>query len=136
VVASFAENRDEIHAVTSTTRISGLAVPFDIDASLALRELRRSGGTGIAITDEEVFVAQRMMLREEGIWAEPAGAAALAGCMRALRDGHVERGQTAVCLVTGHGFKDPDSLGEAARENPASVIARTDIDRQLLEARV
>src|SRR5262249_49223624 len=100
VVASFAEGRDDIRPVTSTTRISGLAVPFDIDASLALQELRRSGRSGIAITDEEVFAAQRMMLREEGIWAEPAGAAALAGCIRAVHDGQVARDQTVVCLVT------------------------------------
>ncbi|MGH9523730.1 MAG: pyridoxal-phosphate dependent enzyme [Terriglobales bacterium] len=136
VVSAHREGRDKILPITSTTRVSGLAVPFDIDASVAVQELRRSGGAGIAVSDSEVFAAQRMMLRQEGIWAEPAGAAALAGCIRAVRDGRVTAGQAVVCLVTGHGFKDPDSLGEAARENTISVIDHTEIIPELLEARV
>jgi len=136
VVSAYQEGREEILPITSVTRVSGLAVPFDIDASLALCELRRSRGVGIAVTDKEVLSAQRMMLREEGIWAEPAGAAALAGCIRAVRDGRVTAGQAVVCLVTGHGFKDPDSLSEAARQNTISLIDHTEIEPQLLEAMV
>jgi threonine synthase len=136
VVSAFLEHRDHILPVTSTTRVSGLAVPFDIDAGLALAELRKGGGSGIAIQDEEVFAAQKMMLREEGIWAEPAGAAALAGCIRALREGIIEAGSTVVCLVTGHGFKDPESLSEAARENTIELISESQVESGLLEARV
>ena len=94
VVAAFLRGDDDIRPVTSTTRISGLSVPFDIDASTALSELRRGGGAGILVTDEEVLDAQALLLREEGIWAEPAGATALAGCIRAVRDGIVVRDDT------------------------------------------
>jgi threonine synthase len=136
VVFAFDEHRDEIQPVSSTTRISGLAVPFDIDASAALAELRLGTGRGIAVGDEEVFAAQKAMLRDEGIWAEPAGAAALAGCIRARRLGWIADGETVACLVTGHGFKDPDSLAEAARENAIALVEESDIGSQLLEAKV
>jgi threonine synthase len=121
VVAAFHRGDDEIRPVASTTRISGLSVPFDIDARTALSQLRRCRGTGILVTDEEVLEAQRLLMTEEGIWAEPAGAAALAGCIRALRDGTVAAHDSIVCLVTGHGFKDGDSLARAAAGNPVAL---------------
>ncbi|MBL8174748.1 MAG: pyridoxal-phosphate dependent enzyme [Bryobacterales bacterium] len=110
---------DRIAPVESTTRISGLSVPFDIDAGLALRMLRQGGGQAFAVSDGEVFDAQRHLLRREGIYAEPAGAAALAGYRQACRNGAVREGEAAVCLVTGHGFKDPASIASAAEETPS-----------------
>lgn len=99
-----------VESVESATRISGLSVPFDIDASLAVRLLREGGGEAFGVDDGEVFAAQREMLREEGIYCEPAGAAALAGARRAVAQGVVKPGEQCVCLVTGHGSKDTDSI--------------------------
>jgi threonine synthase len=118
VVASYLRGDDELRPVESTTRVSGLAVPFGADGELALAELRRNGGTGIAASDEEIFEAQRLMLEAEGIYTEPAGAAALAGLIHAVQAGAVRRGSRVVCLVTGHGFKDPESIAAAARRHP------------------
>ncbi len=118
VVAAFERGVDEIRAVQSTTKISGLAVPFDVDAGLALTALRNNGGCAFGVEDEEVHEAQGAMLAEEGIYCEPAGAAALAGLRRAVEKDRVRRGDAIVCLVTGHGFKDPDSIARAAAEYP------------------
>jgi threonine synthase len=118
VAAAFARGDDEIRPVHSTTRISGLAVPFDIDASLALSHLRANGGYAFAVEDEEVFEMQALLLSEEGIYCEPAGAAALAGMRRALERGVIGRGESIACVVTGHGFKDLDSIAEAAALHP------------------
>ena len=136
VVAAYTEGRENIVPVTSITRISGLAVPFDIDAAIALAELRNSGGRGIAVSDREVFAAQKQMLREEGIWCEPAGATALAGCQRARSEGWIASGDTVACLVTGHGFKDPDSLLQAASENTVALIGESEVDAGLVGVRV
>ncbi len=135
VVSAFETGHNEIIPVTTTTRVSGLAVPFDIDASLALSHLRTSGGRGIAVSDEEVFTTQKRMLREEGIWCEPAGATALAGCLRACEQGCIEAGATVVCLVTGHGFKDPESLSLETRETEAPLIQENDVNEALFEVR-
>lgn len=135
VVSAFLEKRDEILPVVSTTKVSGLSVPFDIDATTALKALRDGGGLGIGVADGEVYAAQSMMLREEGIWAEPAGATALAGCIRAVREGLINKDGSVVCLVTGHGFKDPDSLAELARDNKIAVIDESEIESSLIEAR-
>ena len=97
-------------------------MPFDVDAGLALKALRDNGGCAFGVEDEEVHEAQRAMLAEEGIYCEPAGAAALAGLRRAVEKDRVRRGDAIVCLVTGHGFKDPDSIARAAAEYPPVLL--------------
>jgi len=103
----------------STTRISGLSVPMDIDASLARETLRENGGTAVGVTDEEIFEAHALLLREEGIFAEPAGAAAYAGWRKIQPEG------VSVCLVTGSGAKEPASLPLTESPLvPAAAVAR------------
>jgi threonine synthase len=131
VVAAWERGDDVIRPVESRTRISGLSVPFDIDGSAALAELRACGGAGVAVSDEEVYQAQRMLLRLEGIFAEPAGAAALAGLLKLLRQGALAPEIPAVCLVTGSGFKDPDSIAAAA-EPARELLASADELPELL----
>ncbi len=123
VLAAFERGDDTIVPVQSTTRISGLAVPFDIDASRALGLLRRNGGYALGVSDDEVFEAQRAMLHLEGIFAEPAGATALAGVTKAVARGLVAPDEMVVCLVTGSGFKDPDSISSAAALHPDHLVA-------------
>ncbi len=118
VVSAWREGRADIDPVASTTRISGLAVPFDIDASLAVRQLRQRNDRALTVTDAEVFDAQRYMLAAEGIYCEPAAAAALAGARKARAQRWIGPEDDVVCLVTGHGFKDPDSIAVAASAHP------------------
>ena len=118
-VAAFERGDNQIIPVVSRTRVSGLSVPFDIDATLALIELRARGGLGFAVSDEAIFTAQAMMAELEGIYAEPAGAAALAALVQAMRAGAIARTESAICVVSGHGFKDPDAAARLAGRHPA-----------------
>ena len=119
VAASFVRGDTEIRPVVSATRVSGLAVPFDIDAGRALAKLRACGGQAFCVSDDAIFAAQAMLMEEEGIYCEPAGAAALAGWLRAIEAGAVRPQDPAVCLVTGHGSKDPASIAAIASLHPA-----------------
>lgn len=107
-------------AVTCTTAVSGLQVPTVIDGQEALEAVRASGGTGHLVTDDEAWAAQGRLAREEGIFAEPAGAVPLAGVLRAAADGYLDPAAVVVCLVTGVGFKDGAALARlgAGREAP------------------
>lgn len=120
-----------VEPVASTTKISGLAVPFDIDASLAVESLRSCDGRALTVTDDEVYTAQRDMLLREGIYTEPAGATALAGARKARALGWLTDADQVVCLVTGHGFKDPDSVARAAALHPDRVVEPGDLKRFL-----
>lgn len=134
VVDAWVAGSREAAAAKSGTTISGLSVPVDIDATLALGLLRENGGQGIAVTDEEIFAAQRRLLREEGVFCEPAGAAATAGWRRAVADGRVDPKERAVCLVTGHGGKDPASIATAAELIPSPLVEAGDMEGWLRNA--
>ncbi len=127
VVDAWLRGSREAAPAAAATAISGLSVPMDIDATLALTRLYECGGQGIAVTDEEVFEAQRRLLREEGIYCEPAGAAAFAGFCKA----DIPLGERAVCLVTGHGFKDPTSIDAAAARWESPLVDSGDVRRFL-----
>lgn len=75
----------------------------------ALRAVRESGGVIESVTDAEILAAQELLAREEGIFCEPASAAGVAGLLKLAREGRAPRG-TAVCVLTGHGLKDPDAI--------------------------
>jgi threonine synthase len=68
--------------------------------------LERSGGSVVTVSDDELLAAWRLLGSEEGIFCEPASAAGIA----ALEQGAAKPGERVVCVVTGHGLKDPDAV--------------------------
>jgi threonine synthase len=79
-----------------------------------------SGGRISAVTDEEILAAYRALARVEGIFCEPASAAAVAGVIKAAAAGELDQAATVVCVLTGHGLKDPTT---AERQVPTLVEA-------------
>ena len=75
----------------------------------ALAAVRESGGVLLKRTDEQLLDAYALLAAETGIFCEPASAISVAGLIAAIDDGTVERGSRVVCVLTGHGLKDPDS---------------------------
>ena len=65
-----------------------------------------SQGSIVTVSDEEILEAQRLLASEEGIFAEPAGTASLAGIRRFSKDQGFDRDDTVVSLATGAGLKD------------------------------
>ncbi|HSH61581.1 MAG TPA: threonine synthase [Acidimicrobiales bacterium] len=63
-----------------------------------------SGGAIAAVTDEEILDAYRFLAAMESVFCEPASAASVAGLLKT----GVPEGSTVVCVLTGHGLKDPD----------------------------
>jgi threonine synthase len=66
-----------------------------------------SGGRISAVTDDEILAAYRALAQLEGIFCEPASAASVAGVMKAAAAGELDPAATVVCVLTGHGLKDP-----------------------------
>ena len=66
-----------------------------------------SGGRITAVTDDEILAAYRALARHEGVFCEPASAAGVAGITKAAAAGELDPEATVVCVLTGHGLKDP-----------------------------
>jgi threonine synthase len=85
---------------------------------------RDSEGAIRAVTDREILNAYRDLARE-GIFVEMASAASVAGLLSLGADGIIAAGKTVVCVLTGHGLKDPD-WAIAGAPTPAVVPADAD----------
>ncbi len=81
-------------------------------AELALRARDESGGVIESVTDAEILAAYRDLARYEGIFCEPASAASVAGVGKLAAQGRIDPGATIVCVLTGHGLKDPQTAAE------------------------
>lgn len=74
----------------------------------ALEALDESGGIITAVSDEKILESWSLLARIEGVFVEPASATGLAALKQQIEQGEIDpRGKTAVCILTGHGLKDP-----------------------------
>lgn len=81
--------------------------PASWDKAVAARD--ESKGLIGCVTDEKIVEAYKLLAATEGIFAEPASAASVAGLIQANHKGLVKEGSDIVCVLTGNGLKDPDN---------------------------
>lgn len=100
--------------------------------------LAESQGNIDAASDDEILAAQAWLAREEGIFAEPASAASVAGLLRAIRGAgtafplsSLPEGARIVCVLTGHGLKDPEIAQRGLPEIRAVRAEKSEILRAL-----
>ena len=106
---AFEEGREESTFWEGAETIAaGLRVPKALGDFLILRAVRESGGSALAVTDEEIMDAVGLMARREGLFACPEGAATLSALRRLLDGGQVDRGERVVLFNTGTGLKYTD----------------------------
>lgn len=60
------------------------------------------------VTDEEIIHFYRLLAQKEGVFAEPASCASIAGVYKQLQKGKISPGSRIVCILTGNGLKDPN----------------------------
>ena len=89
----------------ASTVASGLRVPRAIGDFLILDAIRDSGGTAIAVTDEELIEATQEIGAAEGVFCAPEGAACLPALRKMLETNEVETSETVVLFNTGAGVK-------------------------------
>jgi threonine synthase len=87
------------------TIADGLRVPAAVGDFLILRALRESGGTAVAVPDEEIMDAARLIGRTQGNFVCPEGAATLAAFQHLRAEGWIGEGETVVLFNTGTGLK-------------------------------
>jgi threonine synthase len=90
----------EPDTVATAIRIGNPASWYGATAAAA-----ESGGAIAKVTDDEILAAYRFLAQEESVFCEPASAASVAGLLASK----VEPGSQVVCVLTGHGLKDPDT---------------------------
>ncbi|WP_411968714.1 threonine synthase [Haloferax sp. YSSS75] len=111
---------DDIDTVADTLA-DAVAVGRPRNTLKACRALEESGGTALTVTDEEILHAETLLGRTEGVYAEPAGAAPIAGIREARERGIIAADESVVAVVTGIGLKD--TAGAKRAVGPVTEIA-------------
>jgi len=106
VVRAFEQGAERVEFwKDATTAASGLRVPKPLGDLLMLKAIRDSGGTALAVTDEEMLDAGAELGALEGIFAAPEGAACVAALHKLYDNGFLKRDERVVLYNTGAGLK-------------------------------
>jgi threonine synthase len=133
---AFQNKRDGIRPVEPHTLADSIAVGQPRNWRKALRAVRESKGAMISVSDSAILEAMKQTARLAAVFAEPAGAAGVAGVVQALQQGIIQSKETVLVVITGNGLKDAKS---ALQVTTAPVDLRPDpieLDAALKERRL
>lgn len=122
-----------LHRIVPNPDTVATAIRIGNPASWKTAERARdeSGGVIESVTDDEIMEAYGVLARTEGIFAEPASAAGIAGLKKLAERGQLMGPATVVCTLTGHGLKDPTTATNLAAL-PLKAPPKVDAVRDLL----
>jgi threonine synthase len=117
IANAFHAGTEKIVPVSAKTIADSISVDLPRDGVRAVRAARQTGGTYIKVSDDEILRAIAA-LGSQGIFAEPAGATAYAGLIKAIEQGIVKPEDPVLVLNTGSGLKDVRAAMQAVAEAP------------------
>jgi threonine synthase len=109
-------NAMDMQPIDAQTIADSISAGLPRDRIKALAAVRETDGAYLKVSDEEILAAIPALGRGAGVFAEPAGAAAYAGLVKAVADGLVSADERIVVLVTGNGLKDVASARKSVGE--------------------
>lgn len=105
LVSAFIDSSRPAPAVRSTIA-GGIAVANPPRLRQCLRVLRDTGGSAVAIEEQDIVHWQRLLAQQEGVFVEPTSATAVAGLEALIADGKIRRHESVLVAATGFGLKD------------------------------
>jgi len=117
IAKAFHGGTEKIVPVSAKTIADSISVDLPRDGVRAVRAARETGGTYVTVTDKEILAAIAD-LGKVGVFAEPAGAAAYAGLVKAAAQGVIKPEEAVLVVNTGSGLKDVRAAMQAVAEAP------------------
>jgi threonine synthase len=115
VVNAIEEESEVIKPVKPKTIVKSLAIGNPADGYYAVRTVRESGGSGAAVSDEEVVEGIKLLAETEGIFAETAGGVSVSAALRLKERGIIGKKESLVLSITGNGLKTKEVLQGALK---------------------
>ncbi|MBM7694704.1 threonine synthase [Peribacillus deserti] len=94
--------------------------------NLAVEAAAHSNGKIDEVSDDEILAAYKLLARKEGIFAEPASCASIAGILKQLKTKEIRSGSKVVAVLTGNGLKDPSSAVDYSDIKPVLLPSEED----------
>jgi threonine synthase len=131
IAQAIKNGKDTIVPVASPETVAtAIRIGAPVSWKKAMTAIRESDGTAETVTDEEILSAQKLLARVEGLFVEPASASSIAGLIKLVQNGTIDKDERIVCVTTGHGLKDPDTavkMSEKPVEVDAEIAAVEDV---------
>lgn len=116
IANAWAAGTETITPVTAQTLADSISVDLPRDGVRAVRAARDTGGAYLTVSDDDILAGITVLGRDAAVFAEPAGATAYAGLVKAVQQGLVHSDESIVIVNTGSGLKDVKSAMRAAGE--------------------
>ncbi|MBE6526175.1 MAG: threonine synthase [Thermoplasmata archaeon] len=111
IAKAFAAKRHDFDAeLNPETIATAIRIGNPVSGKKALHAIYDTRGFATTVTDAEIIAAQSMLGKKEGVCVEPASAASVAGLKKLRDEGVIDRDERVVCICTGNGLKDPDTI--------------------------
>jgi len=105
-----------------STHAIGILVASPLQKELALDAIKSSKGSALAVSDQEIFAAEQIIARLEGIFAEPASSGTIAALKKARERSLIDRDESVICLITGSGLKATDVLQALSKKRKSAML--------------
>ncbi|MBD1380825.1 threonine synthase [Metabacillus arenae] len=119
---------EEPETIATAIRIGN---PASWDKAVSAAE--ESNGKIDEVTDPEILSAYKLLARTEGVFAEPASCASIAGVIKQIKSGEIKKGSKVVAVLTGNGLKDPNTAVDESEIKP--LVLPNDEDAVLEQLR-
>jgi threonine synthase len=120
IVEAYERDSWNIRPQKPNTIAKSLAIGNPADGYYALKTMRSTNGSAVAVTDEEVVEGIQLLAETEGIFAETAGGVVVSGLRRLAREGRVGADEVVVAFITGAGLKTQEAVAPALK--PALTV--------------
>jgi len=117
IANAFLANTEQIIPVAAQTLADSISVDLPRDGVRAVRAASQTGGSYLLVSDAEILAAIAA-LGKAGLFAEPAGATAYAGLVKAVHDGWIAPDDRVLVMNTGSGLKDVKAAMQAVQAAP------------------
>jgi len=111
---------DIIPVRSPKTMAEGIAVGAPPKGSLVLEALRKTGGLAETVNEDEICECAKTLAAKEGMYVEISAAPSVAGAIKLVKTGVIDRGDTVVCELTGTGLKSSREYLQMIR-NPIEI---------------
>ena len=116
VVTAIAEGLEYPEPVKPDTIAKSIAIGNPADGYQVVQTVKATGGTGAAVSDEQIVDAIRLLAETEGIFTEPAGGTTLAATIELVKRGVIKPDESAVVCITGNGYKTAEVVAGKLKE--------------------
>ncbi len=112
IVTAIKENSDIIKPVKPNTIAKSLAIGNPADGIYAVGTVRKTGGWGDDVSDDEIVEAMKLLASTEGIFTETAGGVTLGVAKKLIEQGKIPKDESIVICITGNGLKTQEAILE------------------------